>query len=89
MDENEIVIILNNIMERKILMLERYPYYYSTWFVLLMLVLVFPVGLVLMWKGNKFGKVSRTIITVAGLSLLQPAVMKKAKQLLLVSKVMD
>ncbi|MEI3609785.1 hypothetical protein [Pseudogracilibacillus sp. SO10305] len=42
-----------------------------------------------MWKGNKFGKVSRTIITVAGLSLLQPAVMKKAKQLLLVSKVMD
>jgi len=51
---------------------ENTPYYYKTWFVVFMLLLFFPAGLVLMWKGNKFGKMSRIVISVIGLSMLYP-----------------
>ena len=51
-------------------MSENYPYYYRTWFVVFMLVLFFPAGLILMWKGNKFGRLVRIIISAFGLSLL-------------------
>jgi len=47
-------------------------FYYRSSFVVFMLILFFPAGLVLMWKGNKFGKTSRIIISAIGLSLLFP-----------------
>ena len=40
------------------------PFYASTWFVILMLLFIGPVGLFLMWKFEKFSKVVRIIITV-------------------------
>lgn len=39
-----------------------------SWFIILMLFIIFPVGLVLMWRKEKFSKVGRTI-----LPLLEPA----------------
>lgn len=60
----------------------HYPYYYETWFVVLMLLLFFPAGFLLMWRGNKFGRISRLFITAAGLSLLYPFVRKMKKLIL-------
>ena len=40
------------------------PFYASTWFVILMLLFIGPVGLFLMWRFEKFSKVVRIIITV-------------------------
>lgn len=62
-------------------MSEHYPYYYRTWFVIFMLILFFPAGLILMWKGNKFGKASRIIISAIGLSLLYPFIRNMNKQI--------
>jgi len=59
----------------------NYPYYYKTWFVVFMLILFFPVGLILMWKSNKFGETSRIIISAIGLSLLYPFVLRIKKQI--------
>lgn len=67
-------------------MSEKSPYYYRTWFVVFMLILFFPVGFVLMWKGNKFGKVSRIVISVIGLSTLYPFVLRM-KQLISSQKI--
>ncbi|MCK8818119.1 hypothetical protein MWH28_12205 [Natroniella sulfidigena] len=39
-------------------------FYYKNWFVVLMLFLFFPVGLFLMWKGQKFSKKARIGITL-------------------------
>ncbi|WP_159562770.1 MULTISPECIES: O-antigen polymerase [unclassified Exiguobacterium] len=39
-------------------------FYERTWFIILMLIFIFPVGLYLMWKYKKFNKVVRIIITV-------------------------
>lgn len=55
------------------------PYYYRTWFVVFMLVLFFPAGFILMWKGSTFGKTSRIIISAIGISLLYPFVRKVKK----------
>ena len=60
-------------------MTKDFPYYYRTWFVVFMLILFFPAGLVLMWKGNKFGQMSRIIISVIGLSTLYPFVLRMKK----------
>lgn len=62
-------------------MSDNSPYYYRTWFVVFMLVLFFPAGLILMWKGNKFGEMSRIMISAMGLSLLFPFVRKIRKQI--------
>lgn len=62
-------------------MTEKYPYYYRTWFVVFMLFLFFPVGFILMWKGNKFGKTTRIIISAIGISSLYPFVQNIKKQL--------
>jgi len=60
-------------------MTKDFPYYYKTWFVVFMLILFFPAGLVLMWKCNKFGQMSRIIISVIGLSTLYPFVLRMKK----------
>ena len=39
-------------------------WYYKTWFVILMLIIIFPIGLILMWKSPNFGTPSRVIVTV-------------------------
>ncbi|WP_214783255.1 hypothetical protein [Exiguobacterium sp. S3] len=39
-------------------------FYQKTWFVVLMLLLFFPVGLFLMWRYQKFNQIARIIITV-------------------------
>lgn len=57
------------------------PYYYKTWFVVFMLFLFFLAGLILMWKGNKFGQMSRIIISVIGLSLLYPFLQRMKEQI--------
>lgn len=62
-------------------MSENYPYYYRTWFVVFMLILFFPAGLILMWKGNKFGETGRIIISAFGLSLLYPFILRIKKQI--------
>ena len=62
-------------------MTKDFPYYYRTWFVVFMLILFFPAGLILMWKGNKFGQTSRIIISVIGLSTLYPFVLRMKKQI--------
>src|SRR5699024_10786212 len=67
-------------------MSEKSLYYYRTWFVVFMLILFFPAGFVLMWKGNKFGKVSRIVISVIGLSMLYPFVLRM-KQLISPQKI--
>lgn len=61
-------------------MAKIYPCYYRTWFVVCMLLLFFPAGLVLMWKGNKFGYVSRILISAIGLATLYPFVQTIKKQ---------
>lgn len=38
--------------------------YQKTWFIVLCLIGVFPIGIFLMWKYHKFSKVIRTIITI-------------------------
>ena len=40
------------------------PIWGKSWFVILMLIVFFPVGLILMWKYKKFNKVVRAIVTV-------------------------
>lgn len=60
-------------------MSENYPYYYQTWFVVFMLFLFFPAGFVLMWKGNKFGKTMRLIISVLGIISLYPLLLRIKK----------
>jgi len=62
-------------------MTDNSAYYYSNWFVIFMLILFFPAGLILMWKGNNFGKTSRIIISAIGLSLLYPFVKKVKNQI--------
>lgn len=62
-------------------MSENYPYYYRTWFVVFMLVLFFPIGCILMWKGNKFKRVSRIIVTIIGLLPLIPSAQRVKKQI--------
>lgn len=62
-------------------MTDNHPYYYRTWFVVFMLILFFPAGCILMWKGNKFGGALRVIISAIGLSLLYPFVQKTRKQI--------
>lgn len=57
------------------------PYYYRTWFVVCMLLLFFPAGLVLMWRGNKFGYISRMLISTIGLATLYPFVQTIKKQI--------
>lgn len=37
-----------------------------SWFVILMLFIIFPVGLVLMWRKEKFSKAGRIILTIIG-----------------------
>ena len=39
-------------------------FYQKTWFVILMIIFVFPVGLILMWYYKKFNNIARIIITV-------------------------
>ena len=39
-------------------------WYYKTWFIVLTLLFLFPVGAFLMWKGGKFGKKTRIGVTV-------------------------
>ena len=41
-------------------------FYQRTWFVILMLVLIFPVGLILMWHNKKFNMPVRVAITILG-----------------------
>ncbi|GAB4074650.1 hypothetical protein GCM10028778_21530 [Barrientosiimonas marina] len=60
---------------------EKYPYYYRTWFVVFMLILFFPAGFILMWKGNKFGKMGRIMISAFGLLTLYPPVRRIKKQI--------
>ena len=38
-------------------------FYQKTWFVVLMLLVFFPVGLFLMWRYQKFNQIARIIIT--------------------------
>lgn len=42
----------------------RMKFYEKTWFIVLMLILFFPVGLILMWRFGKFSVPQRIIITV-------------------------
>lgn len=58
---------------------ENYPYYYRTWFAVLMLILFFPAGFILMWKGNKFGRSCRIIISAFGLLSLYPFLLRIKK----------
>ena len=39
-------------------------FYKKTWFIILMLIIFFPVGLFLMWKFSKWNKVAKIIITI-------------------------
>lgn len=39
-------------------------FYQKTWFVVLMLFLIFPLGLILMWVNKKFKPVIRVVLTV-------------------------
>ncbi|MDD3186762.1 MAG: Ltp family lipoprotein [Anaerostipes sp.] len=43
--------------------MEKEKFYTKTWFVILMIIFIFPVGLFLMWKYNKFSKTARIIIS--------------------------
>ena len=45
-------------------MSEDIKFYQTTWFIVLSLIFFFPLGLILMWKNKKFGKIARIIITV-------------------------
>lgn len=38
--------------------------YQKTWLIVLCLIVVFPIGIFLMWKYHKFSKVIRTIVTI-------------------------
>jgi len=58
---------------------DNYPYYYRTWFVVFMLILFFPVGFILMWKGNKFRKTGRIVISAFGLLSLYPFLLRIKK----------
>lgn len=42
---------------------ENEKWYQKTWFIIIMLIFLFPVGLFLMWKYKKFNKIARYIIT--------------------------
>lgn len=39
-------------------------FYQESWFVILMLVVFFPVGLFLMWKHKKFNFAARVVISI-------------------------
>ncbi|PAD35991.1 hypothetical protein [Terribacillus saccharophilus] len=45
------------------------PLYRRIWFIILWLVLFFPIGLVLMWISKKWTRVTRTIITIGVITL--------------------
>ena len=44
---------------------ETTSWYKQEWFIVLSLLFIFPLGLFLMWKFNKWPSIARTIITVA------------------------
>ena len=44
--------------------MEKKKWYYSTWFVILMLIMIPPVGIILMWTGARFPKPVRIGITL-------------------------
>lgn len=39
--------------------------YQKTWFIVICLIVIFPVGIFLMWKYHKFNKVIRVIVSIA------------------------
>ena len=39
--------------------------YQKTWFIVICLIIIFPVGIFLMWKYHKFNKVIRVIVSIA------------------------
>lgn len=39
-------------------------FYYKTWFVILMLVLIAPVGIILLWTGKKYNTALRTVLSI-------------------------
>lgn len=39
--------------------------YQKTWFIVICLIIIFPVGIFLMWKYRKFNKVIRVIVSIA------------------------
>lgn len=43
---------------------KKTPFYQSTWFIILMLVFFFPIGVFLMWKYKRFNKIVRAVLTV-------------------------
>lgn len=47
--------------------MEKKKWYYSTWFVILMLIMIPLVGIILMWMGKKFSMPVRIVITLIGL----------------------
>jgi hypothetical protein len=42
---------------------DKTKWYYKKWFVVLTLILFFPIGVFLLWKSNSFGKKSKIIIS--------------------------
>lgn len=44
--------------------------YEKTWFIILTLICIFPVGLILMWKNKKFNIPIRIVITILGLFIV-------------------
>ena len=45
-------------------------FYEKTWFTILTLICVFPVGLILMWKNKKFNIPTRIVITILGVFII-------------------
>ena len=45
--------------------MEKAPLVQRNWFVILMLIICFPVGLYLMWKQRKWDKNTRVVITIS------------------------
>lgn len=45
-------------------------FYEKTWFTILTLICVFPVGLILMWKNKKFNIPIRIVITILGVFIV-------------------
>ncbi|MCI4136316.1 hypothetical protein MMJ09_04100 [Bacillus vallismortis] len=63
--------------------MEKVPFYKTTWFTVLALVLCFPVGVILMWVNKKFPTTIRIVITVLALILciaVTPSEEEKARQ---------
>ena len=52
-------------MDEKGECIKREKIYQKTWFIVICLIVIFPVGIFLMWKYRKFNKVIRIIVSIA------------------------